>query len=135
MGQREVGTDYQRWMSKLMAYDFAIKYKPGPSNKVADALSRQFSGSLECGANISTHSPQWADMQQQIDGDNFIQQLRRGIEEGKHVPKGFTVAQGVIRFKGRIVLPNKSAIVQQILSEYLDSPTGGHLGISKHTNI
>lgn len=29
MAQREVGTDYQRWMSKLMAYDLQTKYKPG----------------------------------------------------------------------------------------------------------
>lgn len=38
--QREIGADYQKWILKLMGYDFDIVYNPGASNRVADALSR-----------------------------------------------------------------------------------------------
>lgn len=79
MAQREVGPDYQRWISKLMAYDFEIKYKPGPSNRVADPLSRQFAGSAELGALITAHVPTWADIQQQVSTDPFIQQLTKEV--------------------------------------------------------
>lgn len=40
-------------MSKLLGYDFDIKYKPIPSNRVVDALSSQLASHIECGALIS----------------------------------------------------------------------------------
>ena len=39
--QRVIGNEYQKWITKLMSYDFDIQYRSGASNKAADALSRQ----------------------------------------------------------------------------------------------
>lgn len=45
--QREVGVEYQQWVSKLLGYDIEIKFKPIITNKAADTFSRH--------PSISTH--------------------------------------------------------------------------------
>ena len=40
MEQREILPGIQKWMMKLIGFDFEIFYRAGSENKVADALSR-----------------------------------------------------------------------------------------------
>lgn len=38
--QRVIAGEYQKWIAKLLGYDFVIEYRRGLENKVADAFSR-----------------------------------------------------------------------------------------------
>jgi hypothetical protein len=46
----------QKWLLKLMGYDFSIEYKKGYENRAADALSRQMEGTLLA---VSAPIPHW----------------------------------------------------------------------------
>lgn len=54
--QREVGVEYQKWLVKIMGFDFDIIYNPGVTNKVADALSRRPEGEVILTALLTSHN-------------------------------------------------------------------------------
>lgn len=79
MQQREIGADYQQWVSKLMAFDFNIVYKRGASNHVVDALSRKLNGDVMLGTLISTSNIQWDLLDKEVEVDPFLSNIKRDI--------------------------------------------------------
>lgn len=103
MEQREIGTEYQRWISKLMGYDFEICYRPGRNNVVADALSRKSGGEVELGALVSSYTVNWDDVQQQIKVDRGIQSARQSKRDNiaqvvTPLLRGYCVTKGGLLF-------------------------------------
>ena len=126
--QREIGADYQRWVSKLLGYSFEIQYKPGCSNRVADALSRKSVGDIEFGSLVSTSVVDWSLLDQEVSRDPLLTQLKREIllQEKHHV--GFSVREGKLLYKDRFVIPRTSTFIPKLLQVYHDSVVGGHSG-------
>lgn len=118
--------DYQRWLSKIMGYDFIIQYKPGAANKAADALSHQSGSMMELGSLISTCGVWWDSIQGEIRQDPFIQHLTAALSQQGEAPKGYFMEGGILKYKGRVVIPSKSSVVGALLHEYHNSPVGGH---------
>jgi hypothetical protein len=56
-------TSQQKWISKLLGYDFVIEYKKGKENRVVDALSKRFEETSKEGelsiSLISFPTPSW----------------------------------------------------------------------------
>jgi hypothetical protein len=60
----------QKWLVKLMGYDFTIEYKQGHDNRVVDALSRQEEGTLMA---LSAPIPHWIEpIQQEVQHDSDL---------------------------------------------------------------
>ena len=125
--QREIGAEFQKWMSKLMGYDFEVQYKPGSSNRVADALSRKTVGEVVLGAMVTSHEVDWGELEREIAADAFLHQIKIEVQQGKEVSH-FSMIGDKLMFKGRYVIPPNSVFILVLLREYHDSPMGGHAG-------
>lgn len=126
--QREIGADYQHWVSKLMGYDFEIIYKPGASNRVADALSRKTEGEVELGALLSISEVNWTELLAEANSDPFIMKIKEDIMSNQKNHVGFSVVDGRLLYKGRTVIPRSASMIPILLKEYHDSVVGGHSG-------
>lgn len=126
MDQRIVGAEYHKWLSKIMGYNFEIQYKPGCSNKAADALSREYEGVAQLCSIVSTCGIWWDSIKEEVEKDAFIQQLKLSLQAGDRVPNGYALEHGILKYKGRLVIPKHCSLVRTLLSEYHDSPVGGH---------
>lgn len=70
--QREIGSDYQKWMRKLVGFDFEVQYKPGASNRVADALSRKGEGEVHLWAMVHTQGVDWQELEKELIKDEWL---------------------------------------------------------------
>ena len=128
--QRIVGAEYQRWITKLMSYSFDIQYRSGASNRVADALSR-IPGQPECSVLTIPQWQHWETLKEELSKDEFLQKIRDDIASGAHQHKGFSLENGVLYYKGRLVIPRTSPLIATIIGEFHNSPIGGHSGETK----
>ena len=93
----------QRWLCKLVGYDFDIEYKPGVFNGPTDALSRM--NRVTYSALFSKWHPQpvlWDAIRQAYEKDTDTMSLIESIskEPGSH--RNFVIWDGLLLFKGRV---------------------------------
>lgn len=118
--------EQQAWLHKFIGYDFKIEYKPGRDNIAADALSRVMV--------LSWSEPQNQLLQQLKDELAQQDQLANTVrlcQNNAPPDTNYSVKEGLLYWKGRLVLPNQSSLIQKVLWEYHSSPIGGHAGITR----
>jgi hypothetical protein len=120
------GIQYKAFV-KLMGLQYQIQYKAGISNAVADALSRCESQPVSA---ISTCTPSW---QERLDAgyqyhDKDHKLLSALSLPGSH-PMGFSLVDGIIRYKSRIWVGHNTLAQGHILQALHSSGIGEHFGI------
>ncbi|KAI5390202.1 hypothetical protein KIW84_075494 [Lathyrus oleraceus] len=122
--QRVMGEDQQKWLSKLIGYDFEVKYKPGKENSAADSLSRQMQYS-----HITTvQSEAWNGLEEEVQRDEKLKGIVQALLADPLSQKGFQLKGGRLYYEGRIVVPKGSPRISWILNEFHDTAVGGHSG-------
>lgn len=128
--QRLINSEYQKWMVKLMGFQFEIQYKPGLENKAADALSR-VSHSPKLMALSLPGIEQLEELAREVAEDKTLQKI---VEELKQHPSDWpdhSICEGHLLYKGRLMLPKGSTLIPLVLSEGHDGSVGGHSGFLK----
>ncbi|WVY96655.1 hypothetical protein V8G54_028806 [Vigna mungo] len=118
--------EQQKWLHKLLGYDFTIEYKLGKDNIVADSLSRSYFMA-------------WSQPTLQI-----LPALREAISQDIHLKAvldlcllnkpphpNYSVHDNLLFWKGRLIIPKSHALIQQLLHEFHSSLIGGHTGFTR----
>ncbi|WVZ96210.1 LOW QUALITY PROTEIN: hypothetical protein U9M48_041877, partial [Paspalum notatum var. saurae] len=116
-------------MSRLMGLKFKILYNKGKDNVAADALSRV--NHLMLLQAVSTVQP--ACIQKVLNSyttDPKAQIMLTQLALANPNETGYSLDQGLIKYKGKIWLGNNSAIQTKVISAFHSTPIGGHSGIN-----
>ncbi|XP_062085564.1 uncharacterized protein LOC133791660 [Humulus lupulus] len=127
--QRLVASEHQKWLTKLLGYDFDIQYRLGLENKAVDALSRvSHEGELAAISILTVMS--MADLKAHVMTDPQLSKLIKEVQTGQ-AKEGYTYIHGCLKYRGRLVLPSSSPFIPILLQEYHGSNIGGDSGVLK----
>lgn len=121
--QRVIASEYQRWIAKLMGYDFNIEYKRGMENTTKDALSR-LPPEMELGLLSIMEGLITAIFRDQIEADEELNGIHQAIIDRKTTAPGYSLREGLLHYKGRLVLPATSPMIPLLLTEFHNSTIG-----------
>ncbi|KAJ0909643.1 putative nucleotidyltransferase, Ribonuclease H [Helianthus annuus] len=114
----------QRWLSKLMGFNFDIVYKKGVDNKVADALSRVTHGEILQLAASSVHTDLWAAIREGWTQDGELVQIIQDLQKDPLSHGQYSWHNNELRRRGKLVIGRITPLRQQLLKWMHDSGQG-----------
>lgn len=128
-------SEQQYYLSKLLGYDYTIKYKADASNVIAHALSRiELLLEGQCFILSIPNFVFKAHLRQALhDNPKFRAQMAL-VQATPSGHPDFRIINGLLFFQGRIQLDSANPFIETLLIELRSTPIGGHLGIAKTTH-
>lgn len=137
LNQKLTTVAQQKWLSRLLGFDYSIVYHKGKDNVVADPLSRLFEANknerTEKGelSGISTMIPKWKkDILDSLEGDTEAQQILAKLAVDPSSEPDFSLIDGDFRKKGKLYVGKSIAARQEIIRNLHNGGEGGHSGIT-----
>jgi hypothetical protein len=130
--QRLSSEQQQKWVTKILGYDFEIVYKKGKQNVVADALSRKDKDVETFLCAILIIQPDWIiEARDEWKNDEKVWTLIQRLQQDSSASDAFTWKNDSLWYKDRLYLCKNSQLKQKVLLELHTSPVGGHSGFLK----
>lgn len=121
--------EQQKWLSKLVGFDFQIIYRPGKLNQAVDSLSRT------CDVIFLTVTVRGYDLECELMDLNQthpgLLALQQSLQNPNSSDSGFQFRKGLLVFCGRLVIPADSPLRHKLLYEFHDTSIGGHASIAR----
>ncbi|WVY94184.1 hypothetical protein V8G54_033272 [Vigna mungo] len=110
----------QNWLTKLLGYNFEIVYKPGKENQGRRDGNKQY--------GVFSNLVRLTRTQSEVHEDDKLKKIIEEVKAGQGglVHAGYEYKQGVLSYKNRLIVPEKSAWIPKILEEFHATPQGGH---------
>jgi hypothetical protein len=105
--EQKVGTPFQqKWITKLLGYDFTVEFKKGSENRVADALSRREGWTKEVSiALLSIPTSDWvAKLKDHYKEDSLMQGLVTKWLTNQLNTDKYAYREGLMFYKNRLCL-------------------------------
>lgn len=122
--------EYQKWLSKLLGYDFVIEYKKGLDNGAAYALLR-LPKALELNTLSFVQGINTAVFSSQVDQDAQVSKKSPSCEGWGSPSKRILYSRGLLLYKNQLVLPPLSPTIALLPQEFHNNLVRGHHGVVK----
>lgn len=122
--QKAATPEQQKWLAKLMGYEYEIIYILGRDNTVADALSRR-PDSPTINYLFVSQITLWDEIKIAAGKDEYMQRITTLATTQPAGP--YSSQLRLIFFKGKVVVPQK--IRETIMFEAHNTRIGGHSGV------
>ncbi|XP_042032392.1 uncharacterized protein LOC121779117 [Salvia splendens] len=119
----------QAWMTKLMQFDYEIRYKKGCDNAVADALSRVPESMIFALTSLIIPLELIEQIKESWKADQQIQLILNAKQTDTTSHPKFSWKNGELRRNGRLVVGNDVFLKAKILTIFHESATAGHSGV------
>jgi hypothetical protein len=130
LSQRITTPAQQKWLLKLIGYDYSIYYRTGKNNNVPDALSRKGELYVLTGLSQPVHdyiAEIQAECLRDVEASNIIQQLSLCSATKPH----YTLNDSQLLYKQKVFVPASGDWRVKILTEFHGGLIGGHAGVSR----
>ncbi|GMJ10271.1 hypothetical protein HRI_004696300 [Hibiscus trionum] len=119
----------QKWVVKMLGYDYEVVYRKGNTNIVADALSRKpVNEGVELMAISSVDTGVMARVKNSWSNDDKLQKIITDLQGGSLKHHKYSWDEEILRRKGKILVGQDESLRKDLMNYFHCSPIGGHSG-------